>query len=307
MSKQAALPSRGRALSESTTLLILCVPAILLYFLFFVVPIFGNVILSFTNWDGSALRMGRMRFIGLDNYAELFTRDRLFYAALRHNLAYTIAVVFLQNTLALGFALVLTRRSPLTTFLKTVFLLPVVLSTLTLSLIWSYVYDPMFGMLNELLRQIGLDSLTRAWLGDESIALLAVAFVNVWQWAGYSMVIYIAGLNAIPRDIYEAADVAGASPLRVFRSITLPLLLPAVTINVVLSTLGCMKVFGLVYVMTGGGPNESTEVLATLIFRTAFDFGRMGYAASISMILLLIIMIIGFTQTVVLRRLETQL
>ena len=295
------------ARNNRKTLLLFCIPGLTVYTLFLVVPILGNLGLAFTNWSGAALHMGGTRFVGLANFVEMFTQDRLFFRALGHNLVYTITVVILQNVLALGFALLLSRRSPLHTLFKTVFLLPVILSTLTLSLIWSYIYDPMFGMLNHLLRSVGLGGLAQSWLGNPDIALFSIAFVNSWQWAGYSMIIYIAGLNAIPRDLYEAAEMAGARPTRIFRAVTLPLLLPAVTINVVLATLGCMKVFGLVYVMTGGGPNESTEVLATLIYRTGFNFSRMGYAAAMSVVLLVIIVIIGFSQTIALRRLETQL
>lgn len=279
----------------------------MLYTVFFLVPILGNLIISATNWNGAVLGMGGTDFVGLGNFVELFTDDRLFYKALSHNLVYTLTVVVVQNALGLGFALLLARRPTGHSLFKTVFLLPVILSTLTLSLVWSYIYDPMFGMLNRLLGSIGLESLTRSWLGDPSIALFSIAFVNSWQWAGYTMIIYIAGLHAIPLDLYEAARIAGAGAGRMFRSVTLPLLLPAITINIVLATLGCMKVFGLVYVMTGGGPNESTEVLATLIYRVGFNFSRMGYAAAMSIVLLVIIMVIGFAQTVSLRRLETQL
>lgn len=279
----------------------------MLYTAFFVLPILGNLVISATNWNGAVLGRGGTEFVGLANFVELFTDDRLFYKALSHNLLYTLTVVVVQNLLGMVFALLLARRPTGHSVFKTVFLLPVILSTLTLSLIWSYIYDPMFGLLNQLLSKVGLDGLTRAWLGDPSIALYSIAFVNSWQWAGYTMIIYIAGLNAIPLDLYEAARIAGARPGRVFRSITVPLLLPAITINVVLATLGCMKVFGLVYVMTGGGPNESTEVLATLIYRVGFNFSRMGYASAMSIVLLVLIMLIGFAQTASLRRLETQL
>lgn len=287
--------------------MLFCLPGIVIYTIMFVLPILGNLLLSFTDWNGAALGMGRIRFVGLSNFIELFTDDRLFYRALSHNLVYAVTVVIVQNILALLFALLLSRRSRVNTVVKTVYLLPVILSTLTLSLIWSYIYDPMMGALNLLLRGAGLGFLAQSWLGNPHIALYSVAFVNSWQWAGYSMIIYIAGLNAVPKDLYEAADISGASKLRVFSSITLPLLLPAITINVVLATLGCMKVFGLVYVMTGGGPNNATEVLATLIYRVGFNYSRMGYAASMSIVLLIIIMAIGFTQTILLRRMETQL
>ena len=146
--------------------------------------------------------------------------------------------------------------------------------------------------------------LKQSWLGDQNIALFSVAFVNAWQYVGYSMLIFIAGLQTIPESLFEAANIDGAGLWSTFKNVTVPLLAPAITINLVLSTLGCFRVFELIYIMTQGGPNDATEVLTTLTYKNGFTYGEMGYASAISTMLLLIIMIVGFVQTKTLRAKE---
>jgi ABC-type sugar transport systems, permease components len=282
-------------------LFLFVLPALVAYTLFFVLPIAGDLIFSFLEWDGVS---DRMKLIGLGNYKRLFFEDSLFYKALSHNLIYTVVVVIIQLSLALLFSLFLYKKIKGHNFFKTVFLLPVILSNITLGLTWSYMYDPMMGFVNYFFKAIGLGFLQQIWLGNQNIALFSVAFVNIWQYVGYCMVIYIAGLQTIPDSLYEACRIDGAGIWDTFRKITLPLLAPAMTINVVFSTIGCFKVFELIIVMTEGGPNNATQVLATLSYKNGFSYGEMGYASAMSMTLFLIIAIIGFAQTRILRSKE---
>lgn len=282
-------------------LLALALPALLSYTVFFILPIFGNLFFSFMSWNGLS---SDMKWVGFGNYVQLFTEDRLFYTAIWHNIEYTVTVVILQLSLALLFALFLYKKIKGHNIFKTIFLLPVILSNIALALIWSYMYDPLLGFLNYFLTNAGLGYLKQSWLGDQNIALFSVAFVNAWQYVGYSMIIFIAGLQTIPESLYEAADIDGAGTWSTFINVTLPLLAPALTINIVLSTLGCFRVFELIYVMTQGGPNDATEVLTTLTYKNGFIYGEMGYASAISMVLLLIIMIVGYLQTKTLRSKE---
>ncbi|WP_373230018.1 carbohydrate ABC transporter permease [Cohnella sp.] len=277
-------------------LLLFTVPALIIYTLFFMLPILGDVYLSFYEWNGG--KNSAMTFVGFDNFIRLITDDKEFNGALWHNMVYMVIVVVIQLTLALVFALILVKKIRGSNVFKTVFLLPVVLSNVTLALVWSYMFDPLNGFVNSFLGAVGLDSLSHNWLGDRSTALFSIAFINAWQYVGYSMVIFIAGLLTIPNSLYEAAEIDGAGRFSKFKNITLPLLMPAIMMNVVLSTTGSLKVFDLIYIMTppGGPVSDYTVVLGTLIYKTGFTYGEMGYASAMSLILLLIIMVVGFVQ-----------
>lgn len=276
-------------------LLLFTLPALAIYTTFFLLPIAGNVYLSLFDWNGGNTKM---HFVGLDNFAQLFTDDLEFSSALWHNVVYMITVVLIQLSLALVFALILVKKLRGGNLFKTIFLLPVVLSNVTLALVWSYMFDPMNGFINSFLSATGLGFMTANWLGDTSTALFSIAFVNAWQYVGYSMVIFIAGLLTIPDSLYEAADIDGASRFRKFFHVTVPLLKPAIMMNVVLATTGSLKVFDLIYIITppGGPVSSSTEVLGTLIYKVGFTYGEMGYASAISLMLLIVIMIVGFVQ-----------
>lgn len=276
-------------------LFLFTLPALAIYTTFFLLPIAGNVYLSLFDWNGGNTKM---HFVGLDNFAQLFTDDLEFSSALWHNVVYMITVVLIQLSLALVFALILVKKLRGGNLFKTIFLLPVVLSNVTLALVWSYMFDPMNGFINSFLSATGLGFMTANWLGDTSTALFSIAFVNAWQYVGYSMVIFIAGLLTIPDSLYEAADIDGASRFRKFFHVTVPLLKPAIMMNVVLATTGSLKVFDLIYIITppGGPVSSSTEVLGTLIYKVGFTYGEMGYASAISLMLLIVIMIVGFVQ-----------
>lgn len=294
MTKQGNMLESGKR-KRNVTLILFTLPALLVYTVFFVLPIMGDIYISLMDWNGGTVGM---KFIGLKNYIRMFTQDEAFYSAVWHNVLYMVTVVIIQLTTALFFALILFKKIKGNNFFKTVYLLPVVLSNVTLALIWSYIYDPMQGFINYFFKSTGLAFMQHNWLGDKSIALFSVAFINAWQYIGYSMIIYIAGLLTIPESLYEAADIDGTGIFNKFRHITLPLLAPAMTMNVVLSTTGCFKVFDLIYIITppGGPVSESTEVLATMMYKVGFTYGEMGYSAAISLALLAIIFVIGFVQ-----------
>jgi len=270
-----------------------------------VLPILGDIYISLLEWNGGLIDV---KFVGLKNYIKMFTEDKAFYAALLHNVMYTAFVVTIQLSMALLFALILFRNIRGHNFFKTVYLLPVVLSSVTLALIWSYMYDPLQGFVNYFLKSIGLGSFQQNWLGDKKIALFSVGLINAWQYIGYSMIIFIAGLLTIPESLYEAAEIDGAGMFSKFANVTFPLLAPATTMNIVLSTTGSFKVFELIYVITppGGPISDATEVLATLMYKVGFTYGEMGYSAAISIILLIVIMIIGFVQLKLLRSREVK-
>lgn len=304
MTKQSDGFQRSKS-KRNITLFLFTLPALIVYTVFFVLPILGDIYISLLEWNGGLIDV---KFVGLKNYIKMFTEDKAFYAALLHNVMYTAFVVTIQLSMALLFALILFRNIRGHNFFKTVYLLPVVLSSVTLALIWSYMYDPLQGFVNYFLKSIGLGSFQQNWLGDKKIALFSVGLINAWQYIGYSMIIFIAGLLTIPESLYEAAEIDGAGMFSKFANVTFPLLAPATTMNIVLSTTGSFKVFELIYVITppGGPISDATEVLATLMYKVGFTYGEMGYSAAISIILLIVIMIIGFVQLKLLRSREVK-
>jgi raffinose/stachyose/melibiose transport system permease protein len=185
--------------------------------------------------------------------------------------------------------------------LRAVYFFPTILSSVSVAFIWSYMYDPGLGLVNTLLTQFNLEILTQNWLGNADIAIYSIAIVQVWFHTGQMLIIFVAGLQAIPKDLYEVAEVEGANRWQVFRKVTWPLVAPAATIVVAYTTIQSFKAFDLIFAMTRGGPNYSTEILATLIYNTAFRKFEFGYASAQSVIFMIIIALITILQFRILR------
>jgi ABC-type sugar transport system permease subunit len=180
------------------------------------------------------------------------------------------------------------------TVYRTIFFTPVIMSIVAVSFIWTWMYNPAFGIINGFLRLIGLERFAIAWLGNFSTALAAILVAAVWKWAGFTMVVYLAGIQNIPVELYEAASIEGAGRFKQFTNITFPLLLPQTFINVLLTTIGSLKVFDWVFIMTAGGPGRATEVLPYLIYSDAFRFHRIGYSAAEATILFVMIIVLSY-------------
>lgn len=265
-------------------------PAIILMIIFVAIPVGLGFYLSFHRWDG----FNDPVFIGINNYIRLFQRDRIFEKAFTNTIIFAVAVVTVKNVLGLVLGLLVNQKLRGIIFFRTALFLPVTLSFVVIGLLWSWVYNPSFGLLNAGLELIGLDSLIRPWLSDTSTALGAIITVDIWKWTGFHMVLYLAGLQAIPRDLYEVAIIDGASAWQRLIRITLPLLAPVTFINVLLSLSGAfVRNFDLVYVMTEGGPNNATEVVLTHLVTQAFKFGKLGYASAMGFVLFAIVCAIG--------------
>ena len=207
----------------------------------------------------------------------------------------------LQNVISLVLAMLVDGTNWIFRFLRVLYLIPALLSALAIGYIWSYLYNPVFGIINTVLTDMGLSNWTQDWLGDPKWSMLSVVFTNIWQWTGLSLVIYLAGLQAIPADMYEAADIDGASKWKRFVHITFPLIAPSFTINILISIIGSFKVFDIIYVMTKGGPGTTTESLAILLYKKAFNFNEMGYGTAIAVVMFLIILVISIIQLTILR------
>lgn len=277
-------------------------PAFAIFALMFLVPTGTGIFYSFTDWN---INTEKINFVGLQNYRELFT-DKKLVAALSHTLIYAFSVTLLRNAIGLGLALLLNTKVKFRGLFRTVFFLPYMISPIIIGYLFTAIYHPANGLLNGALRLVGLKFLAVDWLNDPRYALLSTIFVDVWRTAGFSMVIYLAGLQMIPAELFESASLDGARYPQTFRYITFPLIAPSLTINLTLSLIGTMKVFVMILVLTNGGPGYATEVINTYVM-TSFSLGLYGQGTAANMLLTLLIVLIGFPVLVLLRKREVAL
>ena len=282
----------------SKSIYLFFLPGLLLYAVFFVYPTVSALFYSFTDWDGLS---SSFQFVGIDNYERAFTGDTIFRKTIGNNLKFMLVVVVFQTLVALAFALIVLKNNKTTIFLRALYFFPTILSSVSVAFIWSFIYDPSLGILNQTLELVGLGFLAQNWLGNADIAIYSLAITQIWFHAGQMLIIFVAGLQAIPEELYEVAKIEGATKWQTFRKVTWPLLAPSATIVVAYTTIQSFKAFDLVFAMTGGGPNNSTEIVATYIFDIAFRSYQFGYASAISVIFMIIIAIITFLQFKALR------
>lgn len=266
------------------------IPAYIFFVALIAIPFFRALGISMTEWAG----YDTPRFIGLRNFENLF-QDRIFWLALRHTFAFTVATTLLQTILPLLIAVLINAGWRGSTFFRTALFIPVIISFVVSGLLWRMIYDANFGVLNGILTSIGLGHLARAWLALPETAMPAIIFVSLWQSLGFYMLIFFAGLQSIPLELYESAGLDGANGWQKLRHITVPMLWPVTSVVVVINIIGGIKVFDIIYVMTQGGPNRATEVLGTYLYVTAFGASgggspSMGYAAAIGVVILLLAM-----------------
>jgi raffinose/stachyose/melibiose transport system permease protein len=248
-------------------------PALLAYSVLFVYPTIRAFYLSVFDWSG----VGAVgSFVGLRQFGELLQSNR-FWAAARHSGELFAFIFVFQNTVSLGLALMLNRRSTMTHIYRAIIFLPVIVSAVATGIIWILMLDPVIGIVNPVLQQIGLGALQREWQADISFAMPTIMVVQAWQWNGMAVVLYLAGLQSVPEDLRNAALVDGARPWQVFRDVTFPMLAPAFTVVTVLSFILIFRAFDLIYVLSGaqGAPDGSTLVIGVLIYGDAF--GTSGY------------------------------
>ena len=257
--------------------------------LFSLGAIIASVGISFTDWD--VLRPPH--WIGLSNYVRLFSTP-LNWQVFGNTLYYMGVIVPVGTALALGLALALNRGLRGIVLLRSLYFLPVISSTVAVSLVWGWLYNQQFGLINYLLSLVGITG--PAWLADTRTAMPAVIIMSIWKGLGYNMVIFLAGLQGIPRELYEAAAIDGAGAWARFRYVTLPLVSPTTFFVVVLSTIAAFQVFDQTYVMTGGGPAYSTTTLALFIYQNAFQWFHMGYAAALSYVLFAAVAVVTLVQ-----------
>lgn len=260
-------------------------PWLIGFIIFVVGPMIGLAWLSFHRWD----LIGDPRFVGWRNYERLF-RDRFFQKSLEVTILYGLGRVPLGVIVALATAILLNQKIKFVGFWRVIYYLPVVLPPVAVSLVWTWIYNPRYGVLNGFLNGLGLPSV--AWLDDPNLVLPSLMIMAVWGAAGRNMIIYLAGLQGISKDLYAAADIDGATPWTRFWRITLPLLTPVIFFNVVTGMIDTFKLFTQAYVMTEGGPQNQSLFFTYYLWRTAFQEYRMGYASAMTMVVMVIIIIL---------------
>jgi ABC-type sugar transport system permease subunit len=265
-------------------------PAFALYALFMIYPFFQSIYLSFVRWNGAD---PVKTWVGLANYREMI-HDHQVWVSLRHNLIWVVIGTLAPMAIGLFLAVLLWKRPRGFTLFRTAYFMPQVLSSVVIAIIWGWIYNPIFGMLNKGLIRVGLRSWTHGWLGDPHLALYAVLVAAIWAETGFVFVVFLAGLQNVSQDLLEAATLDGANAWRRFWDVTVPQLANVVTVIGAMLLIGGFNVFDVVFVMTGGGPNHATEVIASYTYDEAFTQNRIGYAATLSLVITAISLVASF-------------
>lgn len=293
MRAQAAPITRDRATSRRSNQgrwgYLLISPMMIGFTVFFLIALGASLVLSFTRWD----LLNPPVFNGLANYRRIFS-DKTFGQALFNTFAIAIPNVILRISIALGLAVALNSKIAFRTFYRVVFFLPVLTMPVAVATIWKWIFDPKYGPVNGVLAQAGIDG--PSWLFHQHTAIFAVVIVLLWSGVGYDMIIFLAGLQAIPRDYYEASAIDGATGWQQFRDITVPLLTPTTFFLSVIAVIGSLQVFDLVYVMTRVDTSNRLPTLVYYIYERGFEAGQMGYAIAVAWVLLLLILAFTFVQ-----------
>ncbi|MDG0810380.1 carbohydrate ABC transporter permease [Cohnella rhizosphaerae] len=280
-------------LKETLQYEMLLLPALAGFVIFFLYPSLQSIYYSLTNYSVNKLTYS---FIGFTNYVEVFKDERIL-ASIRNTVYFAVFSTLLQNALAIPLAIALNAKLKSKFLLRMVFFMPWCFSGLIIGFLWSFILSSSDdGLLNHVLHQLGIHFLPHNWLGDPGLAMKSVIFVAVWQTTGWAMIIYLANLQSIPAELYESVKIDGAGKLQAFWHITFKFLAPAMTINVLLSTIGGFKVYDQILALTNGGPGYATESITFSIMNYGFSENRYAYASALSVVMLVIILLISLVQ-----------
>jgi len=270
-------------LKEKRLVVFFLLPAGMLYLVIIISPVFQTLYFSLFKWKGALPQ----QYIGVSNYIKLFS-DPIFWVAFKNNIYVVIGSVITQIPFGLFMAILLTRRRRGTGIFRTICFSPMIMSEVAVGVLWSFIYNPIYGLLNGLLKMLGLNNFTTAWLGNPNTALFSVIGTMIWRFFGFYMILFIAAIQGIPSQLYEAAEIDGANTWQQILYITLPIIKRTIKVAILLAIVGSLKYFGLIWTMTLGGPYHSSELMATYMYKKAFTEMRMGYGASIAVILFLV-------------------
>ena len=294
MTETSVKPAAARgALARRETIAgyLFLLPNMIGFVIFTALAVVASAAISLTSWD----LLSDPEFVGLQNYAELLTDDPLFRTVLWNTFYFTVVSVPASTAIALGLALLFNTGLRAIPLFRTAYFLPVITATVVVALVWRWFFNPDFGILNYMLYRLGVDSPPN-WLASRTWAMPSVIILAVWKQVGYNMVIFLAGLQAVPSTLYEAASIDGAGRWKRFRDITLPMLTPTTFFVLVISIISSLQVFDAVLVLTNGGPANATRTMVYHIWEEAFVFLEMGYAAAVAWILFLIVFLVTLLQ-----------
>ena len=266
-------------------------PNFLGFLLFMLVPIIMALVFSFTNYDV----ISQMDFVGINNYVGLFTDDQ-FITSLLNTLWFAVLTVPTGVILALLLAVLFNRQIRGISIFRTFVFIPVITSMVAVSLVWSMLYEDNAGLLNTLLGYVGLGPVH--WLTDTNIAMISIAIMSVWKGLGYNMTIFLAGLQGVPGELYEAATIDGATARQKFMKITVPMIAPTTYFVTLMALIGSLQVFDQVWIMTQGGPVDATKTVAMYLYQYGFQFYKMGYACAAAYVLFILVFIVSLIQNI---------
>ena len=268
-------------------------PSLIGVFVFSVFPLLLSLFFSFTDWNLIS-SMSEIKFVGFENYIEMFS-DSIFYASLKNNFLFAIYTIPLQLCLGLLIAVFINKQCYGKNILKAVYFLPYISSTVAIATVWMFLFQPSFGPVNDILKAVGITNPPN-WLADRNWALPSVAAMYSWQNIGYDIIIFTAGLQSIPNELYESSNIDGANWFKKFRYITLPMITPTLFFLVITEIMSTFRVFDQIQVLTEGGPGNATSVLVYYLYKISFRYNKIGYGSAITIVLFVIIFIITFVQ-----------
>jgi raffinose/stachyose/melibiose transport system permease protein len=266
----------------------LVIPGLCVMLFAIAIPVVISLGLSFVSWSG----FGKMKFLGIDNYIRLL-QDKVFWRSLFNVLLLIFVTVFIQNVAAFIVSSMLTKlKEGPSRILRTIFFIPATLSLVVVTKLWVNIFHPTYGMLNKILSLIGLEDLTRVWLGDPNVAICAVIWIMIWQGFGWAMLFFYGGLMTVPKELEEAATVDGANKVQLYANVILPYMMPIIQSIIVIDVVSSLKQMEMIYLSTEGGPGSTTQFIALYLYQRAFKYGEYGYGNAISVLFVLIAVIL---------------
>lgn len=262
-------------------------PAGIIYLSVIIVPVFYSLYISLCSWNG----IGEMKFVGLSNYGNLFTNDPVFFIALKNNLIWIFLTILVTMTVALGLALILNMQFRGRTFFRGFFYFPCVIAPIAVAIIWRWIYNPTVGFVNEFFKLLGID-LVQSWISNPKVSLYAIFAASLWQAVGQPMILFLAGLQGVSVDILEAAVIDGAGPVKKFFYITVPSMKETFVIVIATLLVAAMKVFDVVQGLTGGGPNNATQMMSTYMYSQTFQYNNVGRGTAIACVMVIMMMVV---------------
>ncbi|WP_151734309.1 carbohydrate ABC transporter permease ['Paenibacillus yunnanensis' Narsing Rao et al. 2020] len=276
----------NKALRSPLVFILFVIPALVLFLMFFIYPIFSSLYYSLTSWNGVS---ETVKYTGFDNYTKALGDER-FWVSVKNNGCFILFSVFIQVPLIVFFSLLIANVKKLKGLYKTAVFMPSIMSTAVIGILWGFIYEPNIGLFNNILGLFGIEPVY--WLSDERFAMLSILITNAWQWTGFYIVMVLAAILAIPRELEEAAAIDGATGFQRATRITLPLIVPIISVVIMLSIAGAMKAADIVIVMTKGGPAGSTEVMATYMIKYAITNFKYGYGNTIAVLIFVFTLVV---------------